>query len=91
MLYPGWSAHFRLENWDNSKDVPYRVRHGEKAQFEGLIRKDPVDKEVIVVGSLSCDSNADRGDRATIVENLKKQDPDLLFFASNTILTSKCT
>lgn len=81
--YPGWSANFRLEDWDNTRSVPYRVRHGEKAMFEGLIRKDPIDKDVIVVGSLSCDSNADRGDRAEIVENLKRQDPDLLFFAGD--------
>ena len=83
MLYPGWSAHFRIEPWDNTRDVPYRVRHGEQAMFEGLIRKDPIDKDVIVVGSLSCNSNNDRGDRDTIVENLKKQDPDLLFFAGD--------
>ena len=83
VLYPGWSAHFRIPDWDNTRDVPYRVRHGERAQFEGLIRKDPIDKAEIVVGSLSCSSNADRGDRRTIVENLKKQDPDLLFFAGD--------
>ena len=50
----GWSAHFQIDNWDNSKDVAYRVRHGADAQFEGLIRKDPIDKETIVVGNLSC-------------------------------------
>jgi hypothetical protein len=83
VVYPGWSAHFRIEPWDNSRDVSYRVRHGADAVFEGLIRKDPVDKDVIVVGSLSCDSNADRGDRAEIVEKLKVQDPDLLFFAGD--------
>ena len=83
VIYPGWSAHFRLENWDNTRDVPYRVRHGEKARFEGLIRKDPIDKDVIVVGSLSCNSNQDRGDRDSIVRNLKKQDPDLLFFSGD--------
>ena len=83
VLYPGWSAHFRLVPWDNTRDVPYRVRHGEKAMFEGLIRKDPADKDEIVVGSLSCSSNKDRGDREPIVANLKKQDPDLLFFAGD--------
>jgi len=81
--YPGWSAHFRLNAWDNTQDVPYRVRHGEKAAFEGLIRKDPIHKDVIVVASLSCDSNADRGDRREIVDKLKQQDPDLLFFAGD--------
>lgn len=81
--YPGWSAHFRVERWDNTQTVPYRVRHGEQARFEGLIRKDPKDKDVIVVGSLSCNSNADRGARTEIVEKLKRQDPDLLFFAGD--------
>jgi hypothetical protein len=83
VIYPGWSAHFRIEPWDGTRDVPYRVRHGAEAMFEGLIRKDPVDKDVIVVGSLSCDSNADRGDRDEIVEKLKRQNPDLLFFAGD--------
>jgi hypothetical protein len=83
VLYPGWSAHFRVTPWDGTKNVPYRVRHGEAALFEGLVRRDPSDREVIVVGSLSCDSNKDRGDRKEIVENLKRQDPDLLFFAGD--------
>lgn len=39
VLYPGWDAHYRIEDWDNSQSVPYRVRHGELAQFEGLIRR----------------------------------------------------
>ena len=54
VIYPGWSAHFRLRDWDNTKDVEYRVRHGKEASFAGLIRKDPVAKDVIVVGNLSC-------------------------------------
>ncbi len=83
VIYPGWSAHFKVENWDNTKDVPYRVLHGEEASFEGLIRKDPIDKEEIVVASLSCNSNQDRGDRDAIVEKLLIQDPDLLFFAGD--------
>ena len=83
VIYPGWSAHFRIDPWDNTRDVPYRVRHGKNATFEGLIRKDPIDKDVIVVASLSCDSNADRGERTEIVEKLKKQNPDLLFFAGD--------
>jgi len=83
VLYPGWSAHFRIKPWNATRNVPYRVRHGETAMFEGLIRRDPVNKDVIVVGSLSCDSNKDRGDRAEIVEKLKRQDPDLLFFAGD--------
>ncbi len=79
----GWSAHFRVEDWDNTKDVRYRLRHGDRAQFEGLIRKDPIDKEEIVVGSLSCNSSRTPGPRPRIIENLRHQDPDLLFFAGD--------
>jgi hypothetical protein len=81
--YPGWSAHFRIEDWENTKDVPYRVRHGEKAIFEGLIRRDPVEKPEIVVASLSCNSSRTTGPREDIVRNLKAQNPDLLFFAGD--------
>ena len=83
VLYPGWSAHFLLEKWDHSCDVPYRVRHGESAVFEGLIRRDPVDKNPIVVASLSCNSSRTIGPREEIVNNLKAQNPDLLFFAGD--------
>ncbi len=79
----GWSAHFRIKDWDNTKDVVYRARHGENAQFEGLIRKDPIDKEVIVVGNLSCNSSRTPGPREKLIENLKRIDPDLLFFAGD--------
>ncbi|MGI9471534.1 MAG: hypothetical protein ACR2NZ_08390 [Rubripirellula sp.] len=81
--YPGWSAHFRIDDWDNSKNVDYRLRHGEEAQFEGRIRKDPIDKDVIVVGSLSCNSSRTPGPRPRMIENLIKQDPDVLFFAGD--------
>lgn len=83
VIYPGWSAHFRFDNWDNTQDVAYRVRHGEAAMFEGSIRKDPIDKDVIVVGNLSCNSSRTPGPRPKIIENLKKLDPDLLFFAGD--------
>ena len=79
----GWSAHFRIENWDNTRNVPYRVRFGPRASFEGLVRRDPSHKDVIVVGTLSCNSRRTPGPRAQIVANLKHQDPDLLFFAGD--------
>lgn len=83
VLYPGWSANFRLNNWDNRQNVKYRVRHGEKAMFEGLIRKDPIDKDVIVLGNLGCNSSRSPGERPVILENLKKHDPDILFFSGD--------
>ena len=79
----GWYSHFRIEDWDHSKHVRYRVRHGEQASFEGLIRRDPIEKKVIVLGSLSCNSRRTPGPRPRMIENLKAQDPDLLFFAGD--------
>ncbi len=83
VLYPGWSAHFRIEPWDSTRSIPYRVRHGDHAVFEGLIRRDPVDKDEIKVAVLNCDSNQDRGDRDSFVQQLRWHDPDLLFFAGD--------
>ena len=79
----GWSTLFRVDNWDTASDTPYRLLHGEKASFEGLIRKDPVNKNEIKLAAFSCNSNKDRGDRANYVRNVNHHDPDLLFFAGD--------
>jgi hypothetical protein len=79
----GWLATFRLEKWDDTRPARYRVTHAGGSKYEGTIRKDPRDKDEIVVGNLSCNSNTNRGPRADIVANLKAQDPDLLFFAGD--------
>ncbi len=83
VIYPGGDAHFRVAQWDATKDAPYRVRHGETAMFEGLIRRDPADKDEIVVANMSCNSSRTTGRRPEIIDNLKAQDPDLLFFAGD--------
>ncbi len=83
VLYPGWDAHFRVEKWDASRDVRYRVRHGAEATFEGLIRRDPADKDEIVVANMSCNSSRTTGLRPEILDALKHHDPDLLFFAGD--------
>lgn len=79
----GWSALFRVEDWNSQQDVPYRLLHGENASFEGLIRRDPVDQNEIVIAAFSCNSNTDRGMRENYVRNVNHQDPDLLFFAGD--------
>jgi hypothetical protein len=81
--YPGWSAHFRIDRWDGTKAAPYRVRHGDKAIFAGNIRRDPIDKDEIVVASLGCNSSRTKGARPEMVQRLLRQDPDLLFFSGD--------
>lgn len=79
----GWSGLFRVENWNSNENVAYRLRHGESAIFEGLIRKDPKEKEKITIAALSCNSNKDRGMRPNYVRNINYHDPDLVFFAGD--------
>ncbi len=81
--YPGWDVNFRVAGWDSSRDWPYRVRHGDEAIFEGLIRRDPADKPEITVAVMSCNSSRTTGARDELVTGLRKADPDLLFFAGD--------
>ncbi|MFS4417857.1 alkaline phosphatase D family protein [Maribacter sp. 2307ULW6-5] len=79
----GWSATFKMTNWDSSRDWPYRLRHGKNATYTGTIRKDPKDKAVISMAALSCNSNKDRGMRNNYVRNINHQDPDIIFFSGD--------
>ena len=79
-----WTAHFRVEDWDHSSDYDYRLlAAGEKAKYEGIIRKDPVDKEEIVVAAFTGNGNYDRRLKPDIIKNIKAQDPDVLFFSGD--------
>lgn len=79
----GWSGLFRIPDWNDAAAVRYRVTHAGGASYEGTIRANPRDKDVIVVGNLSCNSNTDRNLKPDIIQNLKAIDPDLLFFAGD--------
>jgi hypothetical protein len=79
----GWSTVFRVEKWDDTKPARYRVTHAGGASYEGVIRKNPRDKDEIVIGNMSCNSSTDRNMRSDLVANLKALDPDLLFFAGD--------
>lgn len=85
----GWTALFRVENWDTTKDIEYRVVHGKNAYYTGIIRKDPVNKNTIVVAAFTGNSIyiPHGGDipKVDIVENLKKIKPDLLFFSGDQV------
>lgn len=79
----GWSALFRVNDWPEHEDIPYRLRHGEEAIFEGTIRKLPTGKEEITIAALSCNSSKDVGPRTSYVNNINALDPDLVFFAGD--------
>ena len=85
----GWTAPFRVENWDAAREVPYRVRHGESAVYDGIVRRDPVDKDQIVVAAFTGNSiyPGHGGDipKTDIIDNLKRIEPDLLFFSGDQV------
>jgi hypothetical protein len=85
----GWTVPFRVENWDDSQETSYRVRHGEKASYEGIIRKNPIDKrEFVAVGFTGNSINPVHGGdipKEDLVSNIKKIQPDLLFFSGDQV------
>ncbi|MCF6286115.1 MAG: hypothetical protein L3K26_13115 [Candidatus Hydrogenedentes bacterium] len=83
VVNPGWTAPFRVENWDTTRDWQYRVAYGNAHTYEGRIRRDPIDKNEIVVAAFTGNSNRDRGPRPDIIANVKAQNPDLLFFSGD--------
>lgn len=85
------SALFRIENWDSTLDQAYRVvydwkQNGEStlSTWEGTVRKDPVDKESIVLAGLTC-THAELFPNTFFEENLRAQNPDLLYFAGDQV------
>jgi len=89
VIEQGWTAPFHVENWNSTKNVPYRVAHGKTAFYTGLIKKDPVNKEEIVVAAFTGNSihPVHGGDisRTDLVENIKRIKPDLLFFSGDQV------
>ncbi len=83
---------FRFENWDNSKNIPFRIVYQlydegntlKDYYYEGTIRKEPLDKKEIVVAGFT--GNNDLGFPNTdIFESVKFHDPDVLFFSGDQI------
>ncbi len=75
------TATFRIANWDASRAVPYRVVWGED-EWRGTIRRDPVDKPVITVADVSCNTHH-VFPNTLYVANMAKLDPDLLAFVGD--------
>jgi hypothetical protein len=75
IVVPGYTATFRIEEWDSSRDIDYRVRYdlsqpgGTTKTFHwtGTIRHDPVEKESLVLAAFTGNHNlgdygVDRGE-----------------------------
>ncbi|MEO1525472.1 MAG: hypothetical protein AAFX06_08545 [Planctomycetota bacterium] len=89
VIEQGWTAPFRVENWDDTQAVRYRVAHGSEATYEGIIRKNPVEKDEIVIAGFTGNSihPVHGGDisRQDILDNINKVDADILFFSGDQV------
>ena len=89
IIYPGYTAHFRVEGWEDTREVNYRVVHNHRAFYEGRITANPVYKDTIIIASLSCNSvypqHGGNISKTDIVENLEKAKVDLVFFAGDQV------
>ncbi|HUU28832.1 MAG TPA: alkaline phosphatase D family protein [archaeon] len=86
------TATFRVSDWDDTRDTPYRLVYplisadSETVEryFTGTIRKDPRDKEEIVVAAFT--GNNDFGfPHADIVRHVSYHQPDLLVYTGDQI------
>lgn len=84
---PALTAHFRVEPWDASHETRYRLTAGSQT-FDGLIRRDPVDKQVITAAAFTGNSPRRGGGsfpKDDIVQALLKIDPDVLLFTGDQV------
>ncbi|MEK7409343.1 MAG: alkaline phosphatase D family protein [Acidobacteriota bacterium] len=81
------TATFRVSDWDDTKDTPYRVAYsmrGRDYHYEGTLRRDPKDKPEIVVAAFT--GNNDLGfPHADIVRNVSHFKPDFLAYTGDNI------
>lgn len=86
-----WLARFRVAGWDSSRNHEFRVRlESLEPGLEiahnpiGIIRKEPSDQDRLLLAVLS--NHQEEGyPHHGLVSALKKQNPDLLFFAGNQV------
>ena len=84
------TAHFRMENWNDSGPVPFRVvfQDGNKmGEWKGTIRKDPRNKNTIKLAAMSCMKDGAFPNQY-LQQNILAQNPDILFFAGDQLYES---
>lgn len=78
---------FNIWGWDGSKGRDYEIRvhmFGQTYTWGGFVRKDPKEKDTLKIAAFSCDHGYGFP-LPNMVEQVKSQDPDVLFFAGDQI------
>jgi hypothetical protein len=84
-------ALFRVEDWDDTQDTPYRVVYDfrtaeglETDTWEGTVRRNPVDKPVIKLSAVTGMGNMVFPNHH-MQANLLEHDPDVAFFSGDNV------
>jgi len=110
LAIPSYTATFRVADWDATRDRPYRIvyrsrpvseggQETEEFAYQGTVRRDPVEKEMIVVAGFTGNHNVLHGfaragfdytrhiwfPHHDVVSNVANHEPDLLFFSGDQI------
>ena len=113
LIVPGWTATFRITDWNSRQDFTYRLVYPlrqangqlQEHYFTGTIRRDPVDKQEIVVAAFTGNSNTHGTFDARyaftentlwfphkdISTNAGKHNPDLLVFTGDQVYEGRPT
>ena len=105
IIVPGYTAPFAIDNWESDKTTPYRVvyetrdRSGQlqTSAFTGTIRRDPIDKQQIVVAGFTGNHNVSHGiglqpfdwrngmwfPHQEVSDHVTAHKPDVLFFSGD--------
>ncbi len=91
IITPGYTAPFRVENWDAETDVPYRVAYDliladgstQTYYWSGTVRRDPIEKETVSVAGFTGNHNTARG-----VEGGNFRWTDQVWFPHNDIVNN---
>ena len=86
-----WTATFRIANWDEKKETPYRLVYSEKktdgsaveSDWTGNIKANPSGRP-LRLGALTC-QNDYAFPYEPVASNLIKLDPDMLYFSGDQI------
>lgn len=89
-----WVATFRIPNWDEKNETPYRVIYREQQKdgsvtpdiWTGTVQANPVGRPLRMAG-LTC-QNDYSFPYAPVADNVKKMAPDLVYFSGDQIYES---
>ncbi len=105
VVIPGFTARFRIADWDSTKTTPYRLTYRDMLKngtedlftYSGTIRKDPVDKEEIVVAAFTGNHNLTQWGVTSwtpstvtyphrdLYARVMQHNPDLLFWSGDQV------